>query len=128
MDEQILDVVVKLEDPELADELKTWLHETGADDIEVLREQGIIDLVLVTFLFLATVQHLAALGFWMRDKTRCRSIYDLRGEMVQVSQDCTNRDGRMIVINPDGHTQVYNPERPADLRRLLLAVFASGDE
>lgn len=128
VDEQMLDVVVRLEDPGLADELESWLNEAGADDVEVVHEQGVMDLVIVTIMFLFTAPRLAALGFWFRDKTRCRTIYDVRHDTVQLSQDCGTRDGRMIMIDSAGHVQVYEPERPADLNQVLLTLLGHVNE
>lgn len=120
---------VRLGDQGVADEMAAWLRNAAADDVMVVRERGIIDPfslgVLITFTTL-NLGIIAQMALWIREKTRCRTIYDLRARTIQIKQDCSTRDGKVLIIDANGEMTIQNPDKLVELDKVLAVVLESG--
>ncbi|MEV6067709.1 hypothetical protein AB0L82_14240 [Nocardia sp. NPDC052001] len=125
--EQVFNVEVRAGDRDIAEELGQWLEKSGIEEVSVTRERGMIDLQALEYLISATLVELsvlARLGFWIREKTHCRTVYDVRAKTVLTEMDCRIRDGKIVVITKKGAT-VYEPGTPVDLNKILGDALGS---
>lgn len=122
-------VEVRLSDQDLADEIAAWLRNADADDVAVARERGIIDPLSMDILLTFVTVNLAIVArvvMWVRDKTMCRTVYDLRNNMKLISLDCSTRDGTILIIDANSQLTIHEPDKLVDLDKLLAAVQKVG--
>ena len=123
-------VEVRLGERGLANEMAERLAEQGAHDVTVVRERGIVA-------FGSRIPHrrnrpgcsnACADRFWIRDKTQCRTVYDVRHKTIQTRIDCQIKDGKIIVIAPGGKITIHDPSKLVGFDNVLHTAIKSGAE
>jgi hypothetical protein len=120
---------LRLGDAELADELEQRLVDVGASAIHRREEYGLLPLLPIVLGAVVALSALSTLVMWIRAKTGCRSIIDVRGGTIAQQVDCKVRDGRIIVVT-EGDTKVEIVDVPEVLNMsdVLSAALSSGAE
>jgi hypothetical protein len=118
---------LRLGDSQLADELERQLADVGASAIHRREEYGLLPLLPIVLGAVVALSGLSTLVMWIRAKTRCRSIIDVRGGTVSQQLDCSIKDGRIIVVT-EGDTKVEIVDVPEvlDMSEVLAAALSSG--
>jgi hypothetical protein len=118
---------LRLGDSGLADELERQLQEAGASAIHRREEYGLLPLLPIVLGAVVALSALSTLVMWIRAKTRCRSIIDVRGGTVAQQLDCSIKDGRIILVT-EGDTRVEIVDVPEvlDMSEVLAAALSSG--
>jgi len=120
---------LRLADDQLANELEQWLTEYGVDNLSRREEFGVLPLLPIVVGAFIGLAGLASLVMWIRSKTACQVLIDVRGKKIQKEIDCSIRDGRIILVTK-GNVKVQLVEIPQllDMEKVLTAAISANAE
>lgn len=88
-------------DPVMAAEARAWLEANGGQDIETRELQGILPVALPIIVGAAIAAGaVAGIVAFLRQKFACLLVVDAREATPKISTDCSDRNGRTILIAP----------------------------
>jgi nucleoside-triphosphatase len=118
---------VTLDDQVLADALAAEYTTAGALGVSVSSSRTLEMLPQLLITGSCGIAVILSALEWLRSKTRCQVVLDVRGGKVRKSVDCRVRDGRIMVIGEAG-TSVDLHEVPPllDLGSVIAAAMQSG--
>jgi hypothetical protein len=119
---------VRLGGRDLASEMAAWLTDEGATEVTLVRERGIVDLQTLEYVISALfgIAGLAQVALWVRDKTGCRTIYDVRHKRILTEVDCRIRDGKIVIFAKGGKITIHDPDKLVDFDRVIQTAIKSG--
>jgi len=123
-------VWIELIETDLANETVSWLKHNGVTEVNQSNYHSLDPMVFPMIItgVIAGAGIVTSLISWLRRQRRCLLIIDAR-ESIKMIFDCTEREGRTIVIARDGtRVEVVEPGELLDFGDVVKAAITQGAE
>lgn len=123
-----LKVVFEMSDQGMGKLIAKKIEEEGGDTTDQFDERDLALTLPIIIGGILSVIALVKVILYIIREFRCRSTLDLRVEPPKNTVDCTVRDGRLILITPEGSkvNVIEPPKDDLDLGKLIKAAMSGG--
>lgn len=120
-------VEVEADDAEEARRVEEDLERAGAQEIHSnAGEEGVLPILIIVGAIAAVTSAADVIERW-RQGHQCQQLIDARGEKVEISKDCSIKNGKIIVVSSDDRrVEIHDVPSGLDIGKLLEAALSSG--
>lgn len=117
---------LRLDNPEMADELKGFLEEQGASDVVEERMLGILPGLGIVIVGVIAAAGIAQVANYVHRTWGCQQTIDARHNPVKQTIDCKVRNGTVVTISENGTVALTDVPDLIDITEVIKAALSTG--